>query len=78
MYLNTILLTKIRGYDGVANAVIADVASKTTKTADVVVVVVSRVPPPHLIGPVPLGRRDDAIASPARWLPSVSAAMAVR
>ena len=58
-----------------ANAIIADVASMTTKTADIVVVVVSRVLPPHLVAPVPLGRRDDAIASPARWLPSASAAM---
>jgi hypothetical protein len=49
----------------VANAIIADVASKTTKTVDGVVVVVSRVLPPHLVAPVPLGRRDDAIASPA-------------
>ena len=57
-----------------ANAIIANVASKTTKMADVVVVV-SRVPPPHLVAPVPLGWRDDAIASPARWLPSASAAM---
>jgi hypothetical protein len=59
----------------VANAIIANVASKTTKTADVVVVIVSCVPPPHLVAPVPLGWRDDAIASPARWLPSASAAM---
>ena len=60
--------------DSVANAIIADIASKTTKTADVVIVV-SRVPPPHLVAPVPLGRRDDAIASPEQWLPSASAAM---
>ena len=56
-------------------AIIADVASKTTKTADVVVVVVSRVPPPHLVAPVPLGRRDNAIASPVRWLLLTSAVM---
>ena len=56
--------------DGVANAIIADVASKTTKMADVIVIVVSCVPPPHLVAPVPLGRRDDAIASPEQWLPS--------
>ena len=56
-------------------AIIADVASKTTKTADVVVVVVSRVPPPHLVAPVPLGRHDNAIASPVRWLLLTSAVM---
>jgi hypothetical protein len=55
----------------VANAIIADVASMTTKTADIVVVVVSRVPPPHLVAPVPLGRCDDAIASPVQWSVSI-------
>ena len=57
-----------------ANAIITDVASNLTKMADVVVVV-SRDPPPHLIAPFPLGRRDNAIALPARWLLSASAAM---
>ncbi len=52
-----------------ANAIIADVASKMIQMADVIIIVVSRVPPPHLVAPVPLGRRNDAIASPARWLP---------